>query len=667
MLRLSQQAVSDVAQSFTHAGITNVRDMNSLQEVLLLTRTRVRDSTAGDDFDSQRTGLIRAIQPLVQWLLSQSDVVELPLSVQCELVWNIYTAAMSRTNGADAFSLITASEEAWNEAVSQALGQGGHASLGSLGDNRNEQNSVFREMFPWFAVLFSVGCFAVEQFMESGRGRFYLVLMGAAALVAAFFGWYWRYTTAPTSMVSHSTGGTFKAFPTFREPFEQRPPSTEINNDVSGTRHIPPLAPTLPGNEHFSSAVQPAPSGATMAVGDVVGFTADGEAKALHGQKGTISEVHGNGFMVKLHSGLRVGPVGTSSLTMDRVSESGSAETLQPREQVATTDVYAPFSLGGSEARVQAQATRLKSALEKSSALQSTIPTWGQLFWQAVKNESDLYGLEAAIKTTLISHGYIGPNTLSPPRTDELKKQLAQLETLGGPPHGTGGSTLRVMDGEMVTDPEQMAWHLKLPADLQRAGPEIYRNIRSEGVSSVRQWVNEQHPSLEQKNTPQYQDLFMTATIVDFELAECRSEGMLMAKLATSDALEIHLRRLGAFIYLRRTRDKTGANRILGIRAPGSNTDIAPKWLLDDANLHSKTEFQRQERGAKASKYEGHGGGEVRQRKGDGGGRGKKGGGRGKKGGGASSSTQGWEQMIWIVSTGPDSLFATVDGAAGVD
>ena len=192
---------------------------------------------------------------------------------------------------------------------------------------------------------------------------------------------------------------------------------------------------------------------------------------------------------------------------------------------------------------------------------------------------------------------------------------------------------LRVVEGDRVADPEQMAWHLKLPADLQRAGPEMYRNIRAEGVSSVRQWVNEQHPSLEQKSTPQYQDLFMTATIVDFELAECRTEGMLMAKLATSDALEIHLRRLGAFIYLRRTKDKTGANRILGIRAPGSNTNIAPKWLLDDANLHSKTEFQRLERGSKANKYEGYDRGEVRQRKGDGG-RGRKGGGRGKKGGG---------------------------------
>ncbi len=322
------------------------------------------------------------------------------------------------------------------------------------------------------------------------------------------------------------------------------------------------------------------------------------------------------------------------------VENQGGAQLGEPAQ--STGQFYAPFALGGNDTKVQMQSSRLKTALEKSSALQSTIPTWGQLFWQAVKNEDDLYGLEQAVKSVLLGHGYIGPATVSPPRVDGLKRQLAQLETLGGPPHGSGGSMLRVSDFDRVSDPEQMAWHLKLPADLQRAGPEIYRNIRSEGVSSVRQWVNEQHPTLETKSSPQYQDLFTTATIVDYEIADCKTEGMLMQKLATSDALEIHLRKLGAFIYLRRTKDKTGANRILGIKAPGTNTDIAPKWLLDDANLHSKTEYQRQERGAKASKYEGSGSGkgELRQRRGGGrgNGSGKGGGGRGKKGG---ATTQG--------------------------
>ena len=33
--------------------------------------------------------------------------------------------------------------------------------------------------------------------------------------------------------------------------------------------------------------------------------------------------------------------------------------------------------------------------------------------------------------------------------------------------------------------------------------------------------------------------------------------------------------------YYRRTKNKAGANRKLGIKAPGTQTDIAPLWVLD--------------------------------------------------------------------------------------
>lgn len=105
--------------------------------------------------------------------------------------------------------------------------------------------------------------------------------------------------------------------------------------------------------------------------------------------------------------------------------------------------------------------------------------------------------------------------------------------------------------------------------------------------------MNEQHPTLELKQSPTYQDLFTKATIIDYELADCRSDSSIMHKLATSDMLEIQLRKLGSFVYLRRTTDGAGAQRMLGVRAPGVNADIAPKWMLDDANAFSKVEFQR--------------------------------------------------------------------------
>ena len=68
---------------------------------------------------------------------------------------------------------------------------------------------------------------------------------------------------------------------------------------------------------------------------------------------------------------------------------------------------------------------------------------------------------------------------------------------------------------------------------------------------------------------------------------------------------------------------------MLGVRAPGTGADIAPKWMIDDANVHSKAEYQRVERGHKMNRFENGGSG---ARDGGGGkGRGQKGG-RGGKG-----------------------------------
>ena len=69
-----------------------------------------------------------------------------------------------------------------------------------------------------------------------------------------------------------------------------------------------------------------------------------------------------------------------------------------------------------------------------------------------------------------------------------------------------------------------------------------------------------------------------------------------MQLLATSDELELGLRRIPAFVYQDRTRDRAGAVVIQGSVPPGSNRDVAPSWLVSDATIHSKNEHQRSER-----------------------------------------------------------------------
>ena len=212
---------------------------------------------------------------------------------------------------------------------------------------------------------------------------------------------------------------------TIRDVNAQFPVTVDSNTDNSGFQNPPPMAPTLPGNEQVPMAAPSSGAVLAFATGDAVGFASDGEASSVHGQTGKVIEVQGDKFVVRLASGLRIGPVDARSLTKLHALPRSSAETLQPQGTTNQSKFYAPFAQGGSESRVQAQAARLKSALEKSGALQATIPACKQLFWQAVKNEEDLYGLEQAVKTALVSHGYFGPGTQSPPRLDELKKQLS--------------------------------------------------------------------------------------------------------------------------------------------------------------------------------------------------------------------------------------------------
>ena len=82
-----------------------------------------------------------------------------------------------------------------------------------------------------------------------------------------------------------------------------------------------------------------------------------------------------------------------------------------------------------------------------------------------------------------------------------------------------------------------------------------------------------------------------------------------MKFLGTSDLMEISLRRLAAYMYESRSGDRTGALHMLGVSPPGSQTDVAPGWLVQSATAHSKAEHQRAERVAADAKRRGKGDG----------------------------------------------------------
>ena len=124
-----------------------------------------------------------------------------------------------------------------------------------------------------------------------------------------------------------------------------------------------------------------------------------------------------------------------------------------------------------------------------------------------------------------------------------------------------------------------------------------------------------------------YFELFSIATAVDFQLRGLKTALEVTKALSESDQMEMGLTRLSSYIHLQRTGDVAAANSLLALRVPGSLTDVAPKWQLEEASLHSQSEYKRQIRGRAQ-----HGG--PQQPGGKGAGKA----GKGKKGKGAKGS-----------------------------
>lgn len=642
MARPAQQSVVDAVEAIRQCGVAETPEVELIEDMMLAVRGRARGPDISGSREQQRQGLTRCLRPIWMFISNQEALRRLNQEVQQDLIWNLFAASVARTAGAEAFPLFTGDVAAWQDVVTEMCNAEAFAP---------QLVQVHRGSNNWSLRIGIVGLvlLALEGWLPDGRSRFYASVVGLVAIVFAGLLWYFNVgqTVDPVrstlrndpvdtglcrvgdvDAVSHSGGANVATSNTQQQLTASAPPVT-----------APPLPTSVslaPGGESVASqSVQVLQTGMRVQLSGMHPYT------SLGGQSGTITGFSAKGYALRLDSGLEIDGVQQTAMSPDQAGQTIVSDAT-------ATQNYAPFVPNTQTAKTQAQAQRLREALQKSSALQATTPDWPTLYWQAVKNEVELFGLDDEVKRVLMAHGYHGVGTIGAPRTDELKKALAELEQRGVPQHGAGGSLLSPLGdvNASMTDPENMSWHLRLPPDLQRAAPELYRNIRAEGVASVRQWVNDQHPAMEQRQGAAYQDLFTAATIIDYELAGCQNESSLMHRLATSDTLEIQLRKLGSFIYLRRTKEKAGALRMLGIRAPGTMTDIAPKWMLDDANSFSKVEWQRTERGNKQSRSEpgsGHSGGGGGRYAGKFRGRGRGGGGKGggKGRGGAAPSTQG--------------------------
>lgn len=129
MTQLSGLALSEIATAFIHAGVSETRDVANLSEVLLLVRGRIRSGSQSSDQQMQADSIRHCVAPLVQWLDRESDISVLPVQQKVDLLWNLYSATVSRTVLADRFPLICSNEDVWNETMTSAFMIGaGHES-----------------------------------------------------------------------------------------------------------------------------------------------------------------------------------------------------------------------------------------------------------------------------------------------------------------------------------------------------------------------------------------------------------------------------------------------------------------------------------------------------------------------------------------------------------
>ena len=327
-------------------------------------------------------------------------------------------------------------------------------------------------------------------------------------------------------------------------------------------------------------------------VGDAVSLTAVEGLPELEGLVGNISVADGTFFEVTLLKGEVVNFLITANLARPN-----------PRIKHGGEQVYTPFS-SGPKSSVQEQALLIRRELERLKAGAATDLLWPARFWTFV---ASVESLDPALSALVQSHGDLGAQSVSAPRSEELLKDLRSFEATGNPRAGASAALFEKVleaapvgiEGEGTSSAVDMAkWHSQLAPDLNRAAPEIYRTIRASGAASLRDWVTDLFP-FEQRNSQVFQAKFTDASLVDFKVAKCKTHQELMQLLATDDSIEIILRGLASFIHHRRTGDADASSNMLAVRAPRSLADIAPSWMLADAATHSTAEHKRKERGSK--------------------------------------------------------------------
>ena len=92
------------------------------------------------------------------------------------------------------------------------------------------------------------------------------------------------------------------------------------------------------------------------------------------------------------------------------------------------------------------------------------------------------------------SHGFVSGSSASPPRVDELRRQLKEVEQTGYSGQGARSDMFEDLEAWALTEGMKKLGKA-LPDTLQRVGPEIYRNlIGGAGRRALRDIIDDYFP-----------------------------------------------------------------------------------------------------------------------------------------------------------------------------
>jgi len=281
------------------------------------------------------------------------------------------------------------------------------------------------------------------------------------------------------------------------------------------------------------------------------------------------------------------GPVSMTTPTMGGAAQAAAAAAAAGGGftlPAGLPGAYAPLAPAYQD-QLKRQAREVRGFWEEAGSATVGDAQWPPTFWAQVYELDAREGLNSTLATLLQGHGYQGLHSTAVPAAS-LTADLASLALRGllpAPPAAAAPTPLPPVD--------ESRFRTTLPLGLRRAALEIYEDLLGQGTNTAREWLQCNHP--DSRFDRRWTDLWASAVTVDWELAKAETDDAKVAALRSSDALELHLRRLSSFAYEKRTRDVRGAQRILAQRAPGSQGDLGPKWLINEATAFTKVEFQR--------------------------------------------------------------------------